>query len=217
LGQMFAGQGVYSSPYGQLGGWNAGSTWNGLFRHCTRRTVWDASYTVSLYTIQQALLNRQGFQEIQTGPSNSLSPVPSPIPIDLQPFTNEVITSKRGQVSVSGFTAKSRLTVGAYQETRRGQTSANDQNVIGFSAIWNWQFTRRTVSTVQAAWQQIDNLNNVNGSGNNDLAYVSVGLSRLISPEIFGYLEFRHLQQDSDTAENQYDENRVTASLNVMF
>jgi uncharacterized protein (PEP-CTERM system associated) len=135
----------------------------------------------------------------------------------LQSFTNEVITSKRGQISVSGFTAKNSLTVGAYQETRRGQTNSNDQDVLGFSAIWNWRFTRRTISTVQATWQQIDNLNNLNGSGKNELSYVSLGLSRLISPEIFGYLEFRHLQQDSDTAENQYDENRVTASLNVMF
>jgi hypothetical protein len=70
------------------------------------------------------------------------------------------------------------------------------------------------MSTVRATWQQIDNLND---SGKNELSYISLGLSRLISPHLFGYLEFRHLQQDSDASENSYDENRVTASLLVAF
>jgi uncharacterized protein (PEP-CTERM system associated) len=224
LGQSFAtqgyGQAAYSSPFGQLGGWNAGPTWNGLFQHRTRRTAWNASYTVILTTIQQTLLNQQVFTSIPGGPSGTLGvPVPNLRPIDLQSFTNEVISSKRGQISVSGFTAKSSLTLAAYQENRRGQTnSSNDQDIVGFSAIWNWQFTNRTLSTLQATWQQIDNLSDVNGSaGKNELSYVTLGLTRIISPQLFGYLEFRHLQQDSDIATNKYDENRVTASVSVLF
>ena len=226
FGQSFAAQGYgqagYSSPYGQLGGWNAGPTWNGLFQHRTRRTSWNASYTVSLYTIQQLLSVQQVFNTtIPSGPSGNLGvvPIPNSRPIDLPSYTNEVISSKRGQISVSGFTAKSSLTLGAYQENRRGQAnSSNDQDIVGFSAIWNWQFTKRTLSTLQATWQQIDNLSDVNGSaGKNELSYVALGFSRVISPHLFGYLEFRHLRQDSDIAKDKYDENRVSASLSVMF
>jgi hypothetical protein len=223
FGQSYAAQGYgqagYASPFGQLGGWNSGPTWNGLFQHRTRRTIWNASYTVSLYTIQQTLLSQQVFNAIPSAPSGTLGvPVPNPRPIDLQSFTNEVISSKRGQVSVSGFTAKSALTLAAYQENRRGQTdSVNDQDVWGLAAIWNWQFTRRTISTLQANWQQIENLSQVDGSTKNELSYISLGLSRLISPDVFGYLEFRHLRQDSDIATTKYDENRVTASVNVRF
>jgi len=218
------GQGGYSAPAGQLGGFNAGSTWNGVFQHSTRRTSWSASYLVSQTTIQQVLTNQQVFIQPTDAQGNLLDPVLNPRPIDIPNFTNDIITRKRGQVSVTGFASKTSVTLSAYQENRTYQSSINPpQDILGFTAAWNWRFTRRTNSILRATWQQTDNQASTANAlaGKNDLINVSLLLNRQFSRYLNGYLEFRHQQQDSNTdqstALNQYDENRVTAALYLSY
>ena len=209
-GVGIGGVGYGGSGFGGtgLGGFNAGTTWNALLSHRTRRTSWVATYTMNTTTIQQVLLDQPVF--------NPLTSQPFLLPIDQPILTNEVITRKRGQASVSGRTAKSTVTLTGYQEDRNYQLSGN-QDVLGFTASWSWQFAARTQSFFYFVWQAIDNQSATLGNSDNKFMTVSLALNRRIWADLIGSLELRHMQQDSNRSENEYDENRVTASLLMRF
>jgi hypothetical protein len=209
-GAGFGGTGFGGAGFGGtgLGGFNAGTTWNALLSHKTRRTSWIATYTVNTTTIQQVLLDQPVF--------NPLTSQPFLLPIDQPILTNEVITRKRGQASVSGRTAKSTVTLTGYQEDRNYQFSG-DQDVLGFTASWSWQFAARTQSLLYFVWQAIDNQSGALGNSDNKFMTVSLALNRRIWADLTGSLELRHMQQDSNRSENEFDENRVTASLFMRF
>jgi hypothetical protein len=209
-GAGFGGAGFGGAGFGGtgLGGFNAGTTWNALLSHRTRRTSWIATYTVNTTTIQQVLLDQPVF--------DPLTSQPFLLPIDQPILTNEVITRKRGQASVSGHTAKSTVTLTGYQEDRNYQFSG-DQDVLGFTALWSWQFAARTQSLLYFVWQAIDNQSATLGSSDNKFMTVSLALNRRIWADLMGSLELRHMQQDSNRSQNEFDENRVTASLLMRF
>ena len=209
-GAGFGGAGFGGAGFGGtgLGGFNAGTTWNALLSHRTRRTSWIATYTVNTTTIQQVLLDQPVF--------DPLTSQPFLLPIDQPILTNEVITRKRGQASVSGHTAKSTVTLTGYQEDRNYQFSG-DQDVLGFTALWSWQFAARTQSLLYFVWQAIDNQSETLGRSDNKFMTVSLALNRRIWADLIGSLELRHMQQDSNRSQNEFDENRVTASLLMRF
>jgi len=209
-GTGFGGTGFDGADFGGtgLGGFNAGTTWNALLSHRTRRTNWTASYMVNTTTIQQVLLDQPVFDPLTNQPL--LRAIDQPI------LTNEVITRRRGQASFSGGTAKSTVTLTGYQEDRNYQFSG-DQDVLGFTASWRWQFAARTQSLFYFVWQAIDNRNPISGNADNKFMTVSLALNRRIWAELIGSLELRHMQQDSNRSENEYDENRITASLLMRF
>jgi hypothetical protein len=213
------GGGFGGGSFGQLGGFNAGTTWNALLTHRTRRTTWGAAYWVSNTTIQQVLLDREVFP--LTDPQGN--PITDPfvdgtnrIPIDQPNLVNEAITRKRGQVTVAGHTAKTNLSLSGYQERRAYQFSG-DQDVLGVSASWGWRFGPRTRSIVSFTWQEIDSRGFGFINSNDQFMTVSLALIRNIWTDLNGSLELRHVQQDSDNAINEYDENRVTARLYMFF
>ncbi len=195
-----------------LGGFNAGTTWNALLSHRTRRTNWMAAYIMNTTTIQQVLLDQPVF--------DPLTSEPFLLPIDQPILTNEVITRKRGQASVSGFSAKSVLNLMGYQENRRYQFSG-DQDVLGVTASWQWQFAPRTQSALFFIWQSIDNHSNQSSTiltdSKNKFMLVSLAVYRRIWADLVGSLELRHMQLDSNRSEFEYDENRVTASIFMRF
>ncbi|WP_119628205.1 TIGR03016 family PEP-CTERM system-associated outer membrane protein [Methylocaldum marinum] len=213
-GGGFGGGGFGGGRFGPLGGFNAGTTWNALLTHRTRRTNWYASYGVMTTTIQQVLLDQNVF--VATDPSSPTILNPD-LPTDQPDLTNEVITRERAQIGVSGHTAKTTLTLTGYQENREYQFSG-DQDVLGFTTALSWRFTERTRSLFRFLWQSTDS----QGTGavrdsENRFFMVSVSVYRNIWTNLTGSLEFRHFQQMSNRAENEYQENRVTAGLNMRF
>lgn len=215
-GGGFGGGGFGGSRFGPLGGFNAGTTWNALLTHRTRRTNWYASYGVITTTIQQTLLDQDVF--VATDPS-SPTELNTDLAVDQPDLTdeNEVITRERAQIGVTGHTAKTSLTVTGYQENRDYQFSS-DQDVLGFTTALSWRFTGRTRSLFRFLWQSTDRQGTASvGPSENKFFMVSVSLNRNIWTDLIGSLEFRHFQQTSNRAENEYQENRVTASLNMRF
>lgn len=220
FGPGYMGQSSFSSPYGPLGGGNTGTTWNGLFQHKTRNTIWNASYGVSTTTIQQILFDPQVFSRSFDAQGNLLDPRLNSRFLGLPDLRNDIITSKRAQVSVTGFTAKNSVTLTGYQETRNYGASRSSQDVLGLSASWNWRITQRMSSTLTGIWQQVDGgfgLSGISSSGKNEYWNIGWQLNRQLSSFLNGALEVRHFQQDAGQTNRTYNENRITASLNVIF
>lgn len=226
-GSTYSGTGgSYGSPYGQLGGGNTGTTWNGLFQHRMRNTTWSANYNVSTTTVQNILFDQQVFTTPTTDLTGSnADPVLNPRSNDLSTLTDDIITRKRAQLSVTHSFSKNTLTLSGYQEDRKYSSGTNDQEVLGFSASWNWRLTQLMSSTLQGTWQQIDTTQTTSSSTQQQNEYFNIGwiLNRQISSHFNGALELRHFQQDGaqgsviNSGTGKSTENRVTASINVTF
>jgi len=207
LSSGFGGAGFGSGGFGQLGAFNAGSNWNALLRHKTRRTTWYATYGTSITTIEQILLDASTSSQY----GNYLS-------LDQPRLTSEIITRQRGQIGFQFASAKTSVSLSGYREDR-SYSSSGDQNVLGASAYWNWNFTHTMTSLMSLGWQSTDSssLPGAVETTRNELKMVSLGLSRRIWEELNGYLEFRHLEQDSNNDNFQYRENRISASVFMGF
>jgi hypothetical protein len=99
----------------------------------------------------------------------------------------------------------------------------NNQKVIGVSGTWNWPFASQTSAYLRPQWQHIDNQDAAN---NSQYYTVAIGVNRTITSRMNGILEFRHMSQTSNGdannflpggLTNDYQENRVTASLFMSF
>ncbi|QSA98014.1 TIGR03016 family PEP-CTERM system-associated outer membrane protein [Methylococcus sp. EFPC2] len=220
------GPGGYSSPYGQLGGGNTGTTWNGVLQHRMRNTTVSGTYNVSTTTIQQVLQDQQVFSTPgMNGTDTNSDPVVNLRDNSLSSLTDDVITRKRAQLAVSHSFSKNTLTLSGYQENRTYSSGLNEQDVLGLTATWNWRFTQLTSSTLQGSWQQTDTVTESATSGQQKNEYFNIGwiLNRRITSHLNGALELRHFQQDgalgvtNNTSLGKSTENRVTASVNVTF
>jgi uncharacterized protein (PEP-CTERM system associated) len=138
-------------------------------------------------------------------------------------LTNEIIVQKAWNFSVSFKTGKSTLSTNIYDQDYTYQTVGNNQKVIGVSGSWNWLFASQTSAYVRPQWQHIDNQDSAN---NSQYYTVAVGMNRSITSQMNGVLEFRHMNQTSNgnantlpllNGVNEYQENRVTASLFMRF
>ncbi len=208
FGTMGSSSASTGGSVGQLGGFNAGSTWNASLCHRTRLTTWLADYSEYITTSQQILASQQVFDS----GTNSLIFNP----VNQAALTNETITQKRANVGVGVHFSKTNLIFSGYQANIIYQ-STGTQDILGLSAVWNWRFAAHTTSQLMFAWQSQDNRATSQAKTNNDLSMVSLGVYRTITQEINGGLSYWYAEQTSNDSANQYTENRVMANLFIKF
>lgn len=205
-----------------FGGGNSGQNWTTAIKYQARRSTWSLAHNNTTTTSQQILAENQIFPA-QNLANNDINNADFNQRIINNPnLTNQVILTKRWNFSVSYIPGKSTFTANVYNQDYTYQTVGNNQQVIGISGTWNWPFATRTSAYVRPQWQHIDN----QGSGNNSQYYtVAIGLNRTITSKLNAVLEFRHMNQTANDNNllpaiglaNDYQENRVTASLFMRF
>lgn len=203
-------------------GLNTGKTWNTALNYWTRRSRWTLTHENDTTTAQDVLLQQQIFTVRDLNGNPIFNPVtgqPQQFFINLPTFTNEVIVRKRWNFSVSYSLAKSTLYANAYAEDRVFQAGGNHEKVKGLGAAWNWQFASQTSAYIRSNWQQTDSnalllTGNIGKSNRYDFA---AGLYRPITRRLYSRLEYRHVNNTSDINTNDYQENRVTASLFMTY
>ena len=227
------------SFYNQLGGFNAGTTWNALMRHQGPRSLWCGAYQEVSQPYQALLLYQASlcqppllggvFSSAQQGGVNPLAVNPSQsssatgaqfgnFDISQPALTSQIITRKRGEISIAVTLPKSDLGLYGYQENRSFQPSATGQDLWGAAAYWDWRFTPRTSALLRSQWQQIRNKSTSPGlASTNDLFLVSFALQRNLTRSLDAYLGYQYLQQTSNVSDNQYYQNGVWAAVNLHF
>lgn len=198
-------------------GTNTGDTWSLDLQHRTRRTVWSARYFEDTTTVQQILLQQQIFVLVdQFG-----NPIPNPvtdqpilIAIDIPTLSDDVLERKRGELSVSGRTAHSTVSLTLYNSKRKFQASGDEDDVFGWTTSWNWRFGKKTSSNLRFRWQKTDNNDD---QGDDKFSEVAFRIDRNLSRYFTANFEYRFQQQDSDRSENEFKENRVSASVTYRF
>lgn len=132
---------------------------------------------------------------------------------DLPSLTDEVFISKRADLSAAFFTGKSVFNVNGYWERREFEVSQNQEKVYGVSGSWNWNFAARTRSNIRLNWQTTEGQD----ATSDDRFQASIGLTRNLQSYLNGRIEYRYINQQSDLNDNDFTENRVTASLSMRF
>lgn len=203
-------------------GLNTGNTFQVDMNYRTRQSIWSITHDNDTTTSQAILLQQRIFNLVDPFGNAITNPVtsqPVQFAINLPTLTNEVITRKRWNFSVSYQTGKSTITANAYNEDRVFQITRRNEEVRGLGASWNWQFESKTSAFIAPNWQQSDNAASLIDATTSDFTRfdVAVGINRTINTWANGRLEFRHLDQSSDDTANGFTENRATATVNMRF
>ncbi|MGZ8189863.1 MAG: TIGR03016 family PEP-CTERM system-associated outer membrane protein [Methylococcaceae bacterium] len=202
-------------------GLNSGQTWQTALKYRTRRSIWSLTHENDTTTTQQILSELQIFTLIDPFGNPIIDPVtnqPIQRAIYLNTLTDEVIVRKIWNFSVAFNAGRSTIGASAFNEDRTFQTSDDDQKVRGLSANWAVKLDSQTSAYISPRWQQTDREQTATENASKDDRYdVAIGLTRSITSQLNGRIEFRHLNQDSDLNTNSYQENRATANLFMRF
>ncbi|MDP2903126.1 MAG: TIGR03016 family PEP-CTERM system-associated outer membrane protein [Methylovulum sp.] len=205
-------------------GLNSGETWQTALNYKTRQSTWSLTHDNDTTTVQELLLQQQIFTVQDSFGNAIIDPVTNEAvqrAINLPTLTDEVITRKNWNFSVSYNTGKSTIGANAYNEDRVFQLSGSNQKVRGINATWNWRFASRTSAYLRPGWQQTDGVATslLAADSNNHRFDLAIGLNRSITNQLNGRLEFRHVNQVSgnNINTNDYLENRATASLFMRY
>lgn len=205
------------------GGGNSGQNWTMAWKYQARRSSWTLTHNNTTTTSQQILSQNQ-IVPAENLANNLISNSDLNQRIINNPsLTNQVIVTKTWNLSSSFTPGKSTFSANIYADDYTYQTVGNNQNVIGLSSSWIWPFASKTSSYLRPQWQHIEN----QGTTNNSQYYtIAIGINRTFTSRLNGVLEFRHMNQTSSGNENtvqlggltnDYQENRVTASLFMRF
>lgn len=205
------------------GGGNSGQNWTMAWKYQARRSSWTLTHNNTTTTSQQILSQNQ-IVPAENLANNLISNSDLNQRIINNPsLTNQVIVTKTWNLSSSFTPGKSTFSANIYADDYTYQTVGNNQKVIGLSSSWIWPFASKTSSYLRPQWQHIEN----QGTSNNSQYYtIAIGINRTFTSRLNGVLEFRHMNQTSNGNENtvqlggltnDYQENRVTASLFMRF
>jgi uncharacterized protein (PEP-CTERM system associated) len=196
-----------------------GTTYSFNLNHSTRRTNWQASYTQNVMTVRQLEFERQFFVVANPTTGNPfVDPVtglPLLLALNIPTLTNDVFIIKRLQGSVGYSPGRNNFTLTFFDQRLEFQNNPRVDESYGGQGSWSLRLAPNTQAITTAGWQRTDfgaPLNRQNTFWN-----MGVGLSRSINPRLTGRVNYRYFTSATSVAGTGFDENRITASLNMIF
>lgn len=135
------------------------------------------------------------------------------VPIDTPGLQNEVMVRRRFDGSVVVRGRRSEVGVTLFDTQRSFQVSP-DEEVYGLNAYFSRRLSRLTTLRV---WGQASRSEFDGPTANRNRYQLGIGFSRQFSKDFSGRVDYRYLNQDSKDPALDYDENRVTLSVNKYF
>ena len=220
-----------------------GTTYNLAFLHRTRRTAWDISYTQDIQTsrsqfvVQPRELDRNEVEDTVRRENPTLSNDEirqraderinlNRAGVNLQ--TNIVFLEKKLRGLVTLNLAKSEILLSAYDTVKDSETTQSFSifnnsgdfslsRVIkqsGVGAHWNYRLTARNQANIGL---DLSKFRFVDIQRTDNTAAFNLGITRKLSREASGSLNYRYLQRDSNFGFGEYDENAIFGSITATF
>lgn len=201
-------------------GVSPGVYWEGSLNYKARHSIWSASYTQEVTTVQQLL------GDSLTG----LGPDGQPVALDDQGqiipggslgLTNQPFLRKFFNLGVTYRRGRNGLSVNAFSESREFQDASlsdqdanvNDEDTYGVGGVWTWRFAPRTASFIGTGWEHDD----LGDDQQNDYWVSVIGLARIFTSDLGGLISYRYYQNDADPAEQGFRENRLNVRFSMKF
>jgi len=183
--------------------------------HRMRKAVLTLGFSEDRTTSAQRQLARQLFPLTDAFGN----PIPNPglqqvgVPTDNPRISDETIITRRFD---AGLSLRGRRTTGqisGFHEERSFEVSGDDETVLGLRASASRSLSPRSSASVGGSWQVSEF-----GDGREDTLYsVDVTYSRTLSPDLSANVSYRLQENDSSTPASSYTENRVTATVTMLF
>ena len=107
------------------------------------------------------------------------------------------------------------------QDTRRLYQLFNgaEDHIQGVTGAVSYRMSPRTTAntSVSLTRRSVDSVLAEGPAREDDILSVSLGINHRFAEKLNGALIFRHTQRDSNEASSEYEENRLTASVNMRF
>ena len=158
------------------------------------------------------------------------SGLPSALAQPINTFTNQVFLQRgmQGSIALSGVqntivfnlfnSTREPLSAGLEAAAISGPLSKDRQ--IGVNALWSWQLSPRTNTSVSATYTEAKIINTKDSTLNgvkNITKNLRASISRQLQPKLKATLEVRHVQTDSTLVFGNYHENAITLFLFLGF
>ncbi|MEI8208615.1 MAG: TIGR03016 family PEP-CTERM system-associated outer membrane protein [Methylococcales bacterium] len=198
-------------------GTNTGNVWQARVNYQAQRSIVNVNYAEDTTTTQAAILNLPVFNTVNAFNEAVYDPTANSTAIDFAGLSNEVYVRKRADSSYNFRTSKSFFSFKAYNERRIYQLSNNNQFVIGMSSAWNWMFSLNKSIYITPNWQETTSFNP------NTIKQIRFGFSERLplhtirNGSINLLMEYGYTNQNSNSINSNYDENRLTASAMFLF
>lgn len=217
-------------------GRNEGRTWNGVFHHRTRRTVWRATYsdertTFQTLTVEQtpivfsspADLSDQINELVDegrlgAGQFDALFFDDAGITIlPLSTEADEVINRQRMNGLFQGRYGRSTLLMRIFAEDRDFELSRDQEEIYGANASWIWRFMPRTRSILAGSVYHSESDNVSGPDTETDHWQLSVQLQRDLTPKTTANVAVQRQEEDADNDDDDYTENRISMFIRHRF
>lgn len=212
-----------------------GTTYSATARHRTRASNWNLSYAEDISDISQ-FLGTTGTMfdylclvdgEIQLfddwpfsfppAPTNCVSFNPKPgLLFDLR---NGVFVAKTLRAGVNWGKGKLNYSLNAFDTRRDYQLLDSEDRSRGVIGAVNYRYAPKTniIGSVGLTRNEVPAALSGTTDREDDLLTLSLGVNHQFATDLSGALTFRHIQRDSNVADADYEENRLTASVNMRF
>ncbi|PKO73137.1 MAG: TIGR03016 family PEP-CTERM system-associated outer membrane protein [Betaproteobacteria bacterium HGW-Betaproteobacteria-17] len=224
-----------------------GTTYSATARHRTRTSNWNLSYVEDVNDISQFLgttgtVYNYTCLDTNLPPSSdeylkefiawpfSFSPeqaypgliCPSQIPAGtgvLFDLRNGVFVSKTLRAGVSWGKGKLTYSLNAFDTRRDYQLLDSEDRSRGVTGAVNYRYAPKTnvIGSVGLTRNEVPAALSGTTDREDDLLTLSLGINHQFATDLSGALTFRHIQRDSNVADANYEENRLTASVNMRF
>ncbi len=212
-----------------------GNTYSATARHRTRASNWNLSYVEDVSDISQ-FLGTTGTMydyqclvdgEIQIFEDWPFSFPPAPtncVSFNAKPgllfdLRNGVFISKTLRAGVSWGKGKLNYSLSAFDTRRDYQLLDSEDRSRGVVGAVNYRYAPKTnvIGSVGLTRNEVPAALSGTTDREDDLLTLSLGINHQFAADLSGALAFRHTQRDSNVADADYEENRLTASVNMRF
>ncbi len=213
-----------------------GRTFSLAGRHQTRQTRWTLRYTEDVSDVSRLATNFNDFQggvlnSCPAGVGAGLPPNPTVgdlisagCDIDLffgTSIVNGVFISKLFSAGVAwDLSARTVVSLNLSDLTREFQFGVQSEDRVqrGVGAV-SYRLSPQTTATgsLSLSRSKEDGSQTGGASREDDLISLNFGLDHRFAATLNGALTYSHIKRDSNAASSDYDENRLTATVNMRF
>ncbi|NKC12955.1 MAG: TIGR03016 family PEP-CTERM system-associated outer membrane protein [Gammaproteobacteria bacterium] len=185
--------------------------------HRTRRTLWTASFTEQPTQSRQLQLERV-LVPLQDALGN---PVPDPatgtqvgVPVDTVNPTDEVLVRSRFDGAVDLFGRRTTGRIAIFSEARRFQVSGNLITVDGTTFNFNRSLTPKDTLSIMGLYQVRKNQAT---NQKDERMSMNMRYAHSFGPDFRGTIGFNKVKQNSSSANNEFDEHRMSIGVLTTF
>jgi uncharacterized protein (PEP-CTERM system associated) len=219
-----------------------GNTYDVSARHRTRASNWNVSYTRGLNDISQFLATSgtvydylcpapDGTVQFYQGWPFSIPPAPGCIPFGGTPglvfdLRNGVFVSTVLRAGVSWGLGKLRYSLDAFDSLRDYQLDNSQDRTRGVTAGATYRMAPNTSANGSFGLSRYELSSTSSGGGffpslpterDDDIYTVRLGVDHQFDPDLSGSLAYQYQQRNSNVARGDFQENRITGTVNMSF